>query len=319
MNLLQELQKYAGKGRRTLRSALQPQPDPYAYFPALDVLSDSASSVSKYIRDEHRPPALMVYGVAPRSGTNFVANLLALHPGIAPWPNLIWEIPFLRSVNHLLAFEKEFFGDFPHNSERMQQDDFLPIFGASFIRYLHSFASEGKKVLLKEPDVHNFAYFPIVFPHEQLLLLLRDGRDVVSSTVKTWPQTQFSDVCQRWNDSAKLMLKFSLEHKDNGNYWITKYEDVLSNQEGFVKEACRRYILDESEFPFSNIKSVPVIGSSIDSQKDGAVDWTTHKKRSDDFKPVGRWGSWSKKEKAIFKRIAGETLVEADYCKDLDW
>ena len=319
MRLLRELRKFAWKGRRRLRSALQPQADPYAYIPSLNVLSDSASSASKCIRDPRRPPALMVYGVAPRSGTNFVANLLALHPGFAPWPNLIWEIPFLRSVDHLLAFEKAFFEDFPHNAERMQQDDFLPIFGASFIRYLHSFAPEGKKLLLKEPDARNFAYFPLVFPHEQLLLLLRDGRDVVFSTIKTWPQMQFADVCQRWNDSAKLMLQFSSKHKDNGNYWIMKYEDVLLNQAEFVKEACHKYSLQESEFPFSEIKSMPVFGSSTDSQKNGTVDWMSHKQRSDDFKPVGRWNSWSKKEKSIFKRIAGETLMEAKYCEDLDW
>lgn len=319
MRLLQELRKFAGKGRRRMRSVLLPQPDPYVYFPTLNVLSDSASSVSKCIRDAHRPPALMVYGVAPRSGTNFVANLLALHPGFAPWPNLIWEVPFLRSVNHLLAFEKEFFEDFTHNAERMQQYDFLPIFGASFIRYLHSFADEGKKVLLKEPDARNFAYFPLVFPHEQLLLLLRDGRDVVFSTIKTWPQTQFTDVCQRWNDSAKLMLKFSSKHQDNSNYWIMEYEDVLSNPVGFVKDACHRYSLEVSEFPFNEIESMPVFGSSTDSQKDGVVDWSTHKQRPDNFKPVGRWNNWSLKEKSIFKRIAGETLLQANYCEDLDW
>ena len=33
-----------------------------------------------------------------------------------------------------------------------------------------------------------------VFPHEQLLVLVRDGRDLLQSTLKTWPQLRF----RRW-------------------------------------------------------------------------------------------------------------------------
>ncbi len=320
MSVIKKFRNLLFKGRGKLIAYLQREPDPYLVDIQLGEVSENARNVAKNIRGVDRQPALMIYGVTPRCGTNYVGPLIALHPDLSAWPNQIFEIPYLRLTNHMLAFEKEYFNDYKLNKERMGQNDFLPLFGASFIGYLHSFISDPeKKMLLKEPDMRFLAYFPIVFPNEQMLLVLRDGRDVVYSTIKSWPSWSFADACRRWEKSARLMLQFYSQYKHNSQYWMVKYEDVLSSPESFIREACEKYSLDGSKFPYDKIDELKIVGSSTEGRKDGSVDWGNHVERPSNFKPVGRWKEWSPSKKATFKRIAGQTLLDAGYCKDLSW
>jgi len=311
------IRKIAGKNKQKLIRALKPERDPYVKDVDLDVISDGALKAGNQLRGEKRPPSLMVYGVTTRSGTNYVANLLAYHPDIEAWPNNVWEVPFLRHIGKIMDFEEGFFRN-KNLSENMQEHDFLTIFGSAFMGYLHSFVPAEKTMLVKEPNVSFLPYFPVVFPNEHLLLILRDGRDVVYSTLKSWPQVDFSDVCQRWNDSARLILQFISKYKDNPAYMLIKYEDVVADPAKFIKTACDRYTLNVNTFPFKELDTMPVIGSSVASQKDGAVTWD-HVEKPKDFNPVGRWQSWPEQQKNIFKKIAGETLQEAGYCMDSDW
>ena len=320
MAMKENIKRLLLKGRGILIGILRPEQDPYCADIQVEGVSENASNSAKDIRGVNRKPALMIYGVAPRCGTNYVGPLVALHPDISPWPNQIYEIPFLRLTNHLLDFEKEYFRDYTLNAEKMGKNDFLALFGASFIGYMHSYMTDqSKKMLLKEPDVRFLAYYPLVFPNEELLLLLRDGRDVVYSTLKSWPGWSFTDACHRWEKSARLMLNFDSQHKQNPRYWMVKYEDVLSDPDSFVKEACKRYSLDDSKFPYDRINDLKIVGSSTDSRKGGNVDWNYHVDKPSNFKPVGRWQEWSPAKKATFKKIAGQTLLDAGYCTDLEW
>jgi len=320
VSVIKKLRKLKLWGRKKLLAYLHPEPDPYLADVSLSGVSENAKSVAKNIRGADRQSALMIYGVTPRCGTNYVGPLVALHPDLSPWPNRIHEIPYLRLTNYILEFEKEFFRDCKRNIGKLGENDFLAIFGASFIGYMHSYmADPDKKMLLKEPDMRFLAYFPVVFPNEQLLLLLRDGRDVVYSTLKSWPGWSFVDACRHWEKSARLMLQFYSQHKDNPQYGLFKYEDALSGPENFIREVCDKYSLDSSEFPYDRIDDLKIVGSSTDSRKDGHVDWHHHVERSSNFKPTGRWQEWTEAKKATFKKIAGQTLLDAGYCDDLNW
>jgi hypothetical protein len=112
--------------------------------------------------------------------------------------------------------------------ERIGSNDFLPLFGSSFIAHLHSFVPKGQRMLIKVPNVQYLSHFFSLFPHENLLVVMRDGRDLVSSTIKTWPQKRFSDVCYEWNCSTKMILGFNDYHSDKSDaYLMAKYEDVV--------------------------------------------------------------------------------------------
>jgi len=289
-----------------------------AYSLDIDVadVSDEAYANAKIIRGTNKQPALMLYGVAPRSGTNYVANVLANHPDVVAYPNEIYEIPFLRLTNKLNDFQTAFYKDYHRNIQHMQKNDFLPLFGASFLAHLFSFVPDNKTMLVKEPDVRFLRYFPLVFPHENLLLILRDGRDVVHSTLSTWPSMNFKKVCQRWSDSSKLILKFQEKNKEK--HLLIKYEDLLDNPRTELTKILQHYKLNIDTYPFEKIESMPIIGSSTASKNNDEVSWKPVASTKT-FKPTGKWNSWTSEKKAIFKNIAGDALIKTKYCDNLDW
>jgi protein-tyrosine sulfotransferase len=249
-----------------------------------------------------------------RSGTVYSGELLGLHPCIHPHPKLIWETPFLALTGDIRKLQQDFFLSYQQNIGKIGEADFLPIFGSSFLSYLYSLVPEGQRMLLKVPGVEYLDYFYDVFPNENLLLLTRDGRDLVASTIKTWPQLRFADVCRRWANSARMILRFNEAHKNKEGYWLARYEDAVKDPETFVRGACSHFNLDPDIYPFEKINALPVIGSST-TRKQGDT-WV---KKTISFNPIGRWEQWSKLRKMTFKRIAGQALVELGYCENLDW
>lgn len=291
--------------------------DRYASNPKLH-LSDAALGAARNLRGNDREPAVIIHGVMQRSGTVFIGELLRLHPHIHAYPNDLWEIPFLGLTGDMLRIQEQFFQRYKQNIGKIAEHDFLPLFGASLIGYLHSLVPQGKRMLLKVPDVSFLSYFPAVFPFEHLLLLLRDGRDVVSSTIRTWPNANFSAVCQRWDHSARLMMEFHRHRQTSGEpCHLARYEEVVEKPEQFVQDACNHFGLDVSSYPFDQISKIPARGSSA-LQQTGKVTWNPIT-RPPDFKPVGRWKTWSIRQKKRFKAIAGQTLIDAGYSNTLDW
>jgi hypothetical protein len=288
--------------------------DGFAFRPQRESITPHAFETARTIRGAHRPPSIIVHGIMKRSGTVFTGELLGLHPDIQQHPNLIWETPFLTLTGDVKKLQKDFFLLYQQNVGKIGENDFLPLFGASFIAYLYAMIPTEKRMLLKVPGVEYLDYFYDVFPHENLLLLTRDGRDLVASTIKTWPQLRFVDVCRRWANSANMILRFRDTHKDRPGYWLARYEDAVHAPETFVREACCHLNLDPNTYPFEKMNTLPVIGSST-TRKQGE----TWMKKTQGFNPIGRWQQWSGWKKKTFKRIAGQALIELGYCENLDW
>jgi hypothetical protein len=100
-------------------------------------------------------------------------------------------------------------------------------------------------------------------------------------------------------------------------YWLAKFEDAVNDPVAFVKEACAHFDLDEQRYPFERIETIQIHGSSS-LRVDGKVVWD-HVERPEGFRPVGHWQSWSPAKKRLYKRIAGQALVDMGYCDNLDW
>lgn len=275
-------------------------------------------ALSERLRGDGRQPAIILHGVASRCGTNFLAAMLELYPGLKLAPNQINESHFLTPAHHLINYTDHFFRSYAKNEGRIGRYDFLTLFGASFLAYLHSYTPLGERILVKVATVKHLRYFPITFPLENLLMVIRDGRDVVCSTMKTWPNSDFKNICQRWNNGANLMIDFADYHKGRKNYWMVKYEDVLSDPRKFMEQACDRFGLDIKKYPFNKIQSLPIIGSSVHSRDGGRVAWKPIDKPKN-FNPVGRWKEWTEKQKSSFKKIAGEQLIRSGYVADFNW
>ena len=283
-----------------------------------DNFTDKAFSVAEQIRGVNQPPSIIIQGVMPRSGTVYVGELLRLHPDLYAYPNQMWEIPLLQTTGDLIAAQRHFISVYAKNTDRIGKYDFLPLFGASFIKYLSSFVPDNKRMLLKIPNVQYLNFFYKVYPCENIILLMRDGRDLVSSTIRSWPNKDFSEVCQQWKDCADIMLRFKRDHLNSKTGCMyTRYEDILKKPDVFVKDAGTILNLDLNRYPFNEIENISVRGSYT-LKKDKNVTWDAMVKPKN-FKTTRHWDNWSKSKKDIFKKIAGETLIEAGYAKDSNW
>ncbi len=288
----------------------------YTWLNDLEFPRNRALEVSKEIRGTERPPAIIINGVMRRSGTNFIGELLSLHPNYCSYPGKIWEVPFLSTSLKLLEAQESFFKGYHRNRERIGSADFLPLFGSAFIAYLHSFVPEHQQILTKVPGVEQLWNFPRVFPYEKLIILQRDGRDLVASTLKSWPDSDFAEVCTQWKQSQELILKFRNE-TPQGNVCYVKFEDAVKDPCGTVKLIFETLDMDDAAFPYDKVDSLPVKGSSS-LRVDGQMTWEGIEKPKS-FNPIGRWKEWTKIQKRTFKNICGETLIRSGYAQDWNW
>lgn len=294
--------------------------DAASFEPSFDrpTLSQAALQAAASIRGNDYPPALMIHGIMPRSGTVYVGELLRLHPDLHAYPNQIWELPFLQRAEDMAKLEQDFLWAYEQNMGKIGEGDFAALFGAAFVRYLYGWVPEGKRMLLKVPSVAYLSQFFNVFPHEHLLVLIRDGRDVVHSTVKTWPQITFGMACRRWKRSAQMVLACDQRFKAEGRpYFKAQFGHAVRDPETFVKKVCDRFQLDVAKYPFERIGEIGVRGSAALSQE-GQVAWAPVEPPKG-FNPVGRWQDWPWRRKWLFKRIAGRELMALGYAEDMDW
>ncbi|MDM8532212.1 sulfotransferase [Anaerolineales bacterium HSG25] len=316
---LQDTQKYFDYFFETKGFTSQITPNP---------LNEEALQATKLIRGfgpgptiVERKPALIIQGIMPRSGTVYAGELMRLHPDLYAYPYQLWEFPALMLTGDILNLQKRFLLNYKKNIGKLGEEDFLPIFGAAMIGYLHASTPIEKRVLIKMPAVQYLSHFFSMFPYENLLILTRDGRDLVHSTLRTWPRLNFPQVCLRWNRSARVILSTvdAFKAKQQTGYWLGRYEEALVDPISFVQKACDHLNLDKERYPYQKIDEVRVIGSSKLAANKGTVDWQVHQEKPKDFKPTQYWQSWSPLKKLTFKVIAGRSLIKLRYETDMDW
>ena len=281
-------------------------------------VSAKALEAARTLRGSERGPAIMIHGIMPRSGTVYVGELLRLHPDLYSYPHQLWEFPALQLTDGVLKLQHQFLNAYKLNAGKLADEEFLPLFGASLLGYLHTVAPADQRILIKTPSVQYLSHFFSMFAFESLLILVRDGRDLVHSTLRTWPQLNFIQVCLRWNRSARVILD-NLEHlRSTGNrWWLARYEDALFEPEQFVRDACHHFELDAGRYPYPQIEQIRVIGSSKLEERH-RLSWR-HLKKPTNFRPVGYWERWSRAKKSIFKVLAGQSLRQLGYCEDMKW
>lgn len=308
-----------------LKSKLQKQwryireSEPYMPVGDRPALSPAVHLSAAQLRGVGRGPAVLLHGIMPRCGTVYVGELLGRHPALYAYPRQLWEVPFLAQSGRVQALQQGFLADYEDNQTRFAQDDFLALFGAMWVGYLYGEVPAGQRLLAKMAGVQYLDRFFQMFPHEQLLLLVRDGRDVVQSTLKSWPGLGFINVCRRWQKSATMVL--ACQQKFSGRdtaYWLVRFEEVLADPPRFVQTVCERFGLPAGDYPYDQIATIPVKGSSMLRPEGNNLSWEAIQKPRQ-FNPVGRWQSWTWWQKTLFKQIAGQSLIQLGYAPDQKW
>jgi len=255
----------------------------------------------------------------PRCGTNFLSNLLQLHPDCAP-PNPVWE-DFLVSRLDLLRQYSDSVSQSWDEKWGVTEDTQARLdasLGSGLTTFLQQ-SCEGARVISKTPRVENLELFFRFFPGSKLLVLVRDGRSVIESGKRTfgWHREPALHLIA---DSAATINLFRQNQSSCGDkFRILRYEDLWRDTEKQLRELLTFLQLDPDRYDFKQAIDLPVRGSSeLTSEDQRSMHWDPVE-RTPEFDPMSRFANWSPAMHHRYNSVAGPAMEELGYrCKDVE-
>lgn len=285
-------------------------------------------------------------GMRVRTGTNYASQVMLAHPDVEsllPHGSTA-EFGLLIQLERLQEVYRSIRG--PFGDIDLTESDFLREAG-SMVRsaLLDERDVEGRVVFSKYPSVKDIDAFFSTFPDDRLVIWVRDGRDHVASVVKaasaprrhhtsavrakvslkTWSRYTMARAAERWAEASRKIRAFleGLEgHEYADRILVLRYEDMVSDPRTWSAQLFDFCGLRVDEEILDRVEGLPVVGSSFygRDQAETAVKPTWQPvSRTSNFQPVGRWQSWNRAEKALFKRVAGPELISWGYVEDDKW
>ncbi len=263
-------------------------------------------------------PDVFILGVHRRCGSNFVTNALKLldhfhEPRPLAEDYLLEYAPLLLEYVDRTAqkrYQKRF--KTPEDFEACRRL-LLRRLGDGLRAFLRDYIPPGARMVTHTPDPDYLCYFFDLFPDCQLVLLVRDGRDVVESAARSWPSEPYSHWMYAWALGARRILDFvhGVGRNYPGKWLLVRYEDLLAD-----RAAMEKLLLflqeDPAQYPWEKFQNMPLRGSSTERGGREQLHWDPVAKPKD-FNPIGRWRSWSRWRRWQFRRIAGKELTELGY------
>jgi hypothetical protein len=227
----------------------------------------------------------------------------------------IWE-DFLVSTTPLLErLKKRLDSRWDDYWFRNTEIDYLSKFGLDIGKGLTKFlldqagASETSYLVTKTPTVRGLENFSSYFPDTKLLIIVRDGRDVAESGMKSF-RWDLVKALFDWKRNARKILRFM----DGGtnSAFLVKFEELCIYPESSMKEILNYLELDACSYPFKKLENMPVSGSSTLKAEKGEINWKATEKKAD-FQPVARYKNWKPWKKYLSNLIAGNELQKFGY------
>lgn len=291
---------------------------------------DSGTKLDPLPPENEKKPISQVHCLSPtqRGGSHYLENLLRLHPGLhVPDHTGRPHEYFFQNAGDLLVHYSTYTTGYWKEWITLEEDrqlrarQMLAGFGEALESGLR-LQGEDRPVVLRTPDTKGIGNSFLLFPGSLVLLLIRDGRDTAESFLRSWgSESIFASFCQRWASRVNEAMDFyDLVQltcwKDR--MLLVRYEDLCQMTEQTMKEINTGIGLDDRTYPYSEVTSVSVLGSSVARGGRKDVHWEDVP-RPEDFQPVGKWQMWSAERKDIFKQHAGKALIRLGYEMGHSW
>lgn len=257
---------------------------------------------------------IFIMGISQRSGTNFLSQLIRQHPECGA-PTTIWENYFVYYSDLLMTYSQSVFKRWKWktgSADRSLHAKLNQYIGNSLVEFL-SCEITAERLVTKTPDVYNINNHFQLFPNSCLLILVRDGRAVVESRVKTFGES-YQTAMRTWSTAAETILKFDKQQQGNDRkYLIVKYEDLWRDVEKELRKIFDFCDLDPDDYDFDLADKQPIRGSSIfHGEKHSEVHWEPVKK-AEGFDPTKRWSHWGRSLHEQFNAISGGNMEDMGY------
>lgn len=249
-------------------------------------------------------------------------QLLRLHPncvGLAP----IWEDFFLHHSKHLETYVQEVLRSWNPSWEADRlvgsPRDLLSEFGSAIERFLlrqtslpsdhpmQSGSTNPLRYVTKTPSVEGLNRFFSIFPNAIPIVLIRDGRAVVESGMRSFGW-DFIEATQRWKDRARTVLAFQDMLKESSlPGMIVRFEDLITDEAKCLTGIFHHLAIDPQRYDFQQARELKVLGSSQTAISEGELHWRRTDKPAG-YSPLRRFEHWNPEQHHQFNAIAGEEL-----------
>lgn len=267
-----------------------------------------------------------ILGIHRRSGTNFLSRLLHEHPdcrGIGP----IGEDYLLQHTDVLRKYVENVKGswnpDWRIHSIRNGHESLYRSLGDAVLQWLqaqsliHDLQEQqgdltqhdnggGGVVVTKTPSVDGLPNFFVFFPQAYLILLIRDGRAVVESGMRSFGWC-FEIACREWRRAARNILAFDGLSSCPDQVRLVRYEQLVQDTQSELMDIFAFLGLESTRYDFAASGSLGVIGSSELARNEEKVHWNAVPMQ-DDFKPLRRFDHWTVSMHQRFNWIAGREM-----------
>jgi protein-tyrosine sulfotransferase len=260
---------------------------------------------------------IVLLGITPRSGTNYLWDLLLLHEDCAPAREPVREDLFLQHADPLFGFVGDVrsswdpaWGEFEPDVDRR----LLAAIGDGLLSFLA--VDPARRLLTKSPSAHNIGRVFDLFPRARVLVLVRDGRSVVQSCMATFGW-EFERAAREWSSAGSEIVRF-LDAGPDGAVLLVRYEDLLDDLERSLRDVMHFLGLDPDRFDLEAAARLPVRGSSsyFGPGRD-AIHWDPVE-RPPDFDPRVRWRSWSPAMLERFAYLAAAPMRRFGYDLEIE-
>lgn len=265
---------------------------------------------------------LFLFGLTQRTGTHYLSSLLELHPRCVPI-----SVPADESVSrpedHL--FDKadsllRYVADVraKWNPAWGLGDDAGELLLAELVDGISRFVvrlgtrdgGSPDYVMTKTPGTNHLRVLVECLPDLPVLVIARDGRDVVESARKTWGWS-YERWTRVWRDGVDSLVA-AQQIDRNGSIKVVRYEDLLAELRPTMESVLAHLDLPAAEYDWDAAAALPVRGSSFMRKDGGDLSWTPVK---DTEGLIGRprWADWPAPRLARFAHLAGAQMAHLGY------
>lgn len=276
-----------------------------------------------YLTGSRRVEELMrvvfIVSALNRSGTNFLSDVICMNEKYYAVPG-VDEDYLLRYSDHILAYVQR---TLPHWSRPFRDtshpahSEILSGFGDLMLSTIERMAPRTNGVLvLKTPRPEGIRNVRYLFPDSRILIVDRDGRDVVDSFLRSFNGYNFTGAVQLWRDGVRELEAACSDFSDSEKaqqFLRVKYENVFSGDSQTLLSLNSFFGFDEGTITPESIGALPLRGSSVVRSGDGSLSWDEIP-RPNAYDPRGKWRKWSWYKRRKFKFIAGDELRKLGYC-----
>jgi hypothetical protein len=261
------------------------------------------------------PQMLFIHGVLQRSGTNFLLDLLLLHSDCGAGgifeDYLLAGSPLL--MRYVWTLTESWNSTWFDESREGVRRKLVAALGKELGSFCRLHAKPARWFVSKTPSTLHLDSCFDLFPSALVILIVRDGRDVVESGIRTFGW-RWEEAVRHWCTSARRMLEMMDARADSRQVLLVRYEDLFLETKREMKRILAFLGLDENRFDFQAADSLHVRGSCEFGRHDGSVvDWKPVA-RTAEFSPMGRYCGWSTRRNQRFAWLAGEISARLGYC-----